>query len=196
MHGRRIDIRLIAMDRQCGDGRHARNGRGSPALPTPYDSMEKARRYDTVVGEWNARCGPDDGITQFIRRRGKEWVEGGQAAFEQRAQSVRGLQRYPTAKPALNGAETLRSICRADFETCEPGVRNEIRVRWTLFLPVNGRRAACPSLKVATIYEALSAQRTRSDRRDHSPNEPDRKRRADTPPVVPTSRPQIRQPAS
>lgn len=87
---------------------------------------DKAASYAKVIGEWNARLGPEDAPRHVTRRHENNRIEGDHAVLNHRLRTMRGFQGLSTAKGTLKGIETFRAIRRGDFHGCEIGANNEI----------------------------------------------------------------------
>ena len=133
-HGRLIDFRLTARRTASAARAFLRQARETVRLYQPLTIVtDKAKSYGKVIGEWNARLGPDDTIRHITRKHENNRIEGDHAVLKHRLRAMRGLQGLSTAKATLKGIETFRAIRRADFHDCEPGVLNEIRFVRNLF---------------------------------------------------------------
>ena len=87
---------------------------------------DKAHSYAKVIGEINARLGPDDVVRHVDRKYLNNRIESDHAALKQRLRPMRGFQTLAGAKAALAGIETFRTIRKGQFENCKTGVANEI----------------------------------------------------------------------
>ena len=133
-HGQLIDFRLTARRTASAARAFLRQARDTVRLYQPLTIVtDKAHSYARVIGEWNARLGPDDAIRHITRKHANNRIEGDHAILKHRLRPMRGLQSLSTAKATLKGVETFRAIRRADFDACEAGVLNEIRFVRSLF---------------------------------------------------------------
>jgi IS6 family transposase len=146
--GQLIDFRLTAR-RTAGAARaFLRQARETVRLYQPLTIVtDKAHSYGKVIGEWNARLGPDDAIRHITRKHesssvsersggsfvAKNRIEGDHAVLKHRLGPMRGFRGLSSAKATLKGVETFRAIRRAHFHGCEVGVLNEIRFVRSLF---------------------------------------------------------------
>ncbi|GFE67287.1 IS6 family transposase [Litoreibacter roseus] len=101
---------------------------------------DNARSCVKVIGEWNARSGPDDAIRHVTRKHLNNRIEGDHAVLKHRLTPMRGFHSLGSAKAVLKGVETFRATRRGHFAGCERGVANEIAFVWNLF--VDGKKTA------------------------------------------------------
>lgn len=80
------------------------------------------------MGEINDRIGPDGTIRHVNRKHLNSRIESDHAALKQRLRPMRGFRTLASAKAALAGIETFRTIRKGQFENCEIGVTNEIQI--------------------------------------------------------------------
>ena len=133
-HGRLIDFRLTARRTASAAKASLRQARESVRLCQSLTiATDKAHSYAKVIGEWNARLGPDGVIRHINRKHANNRIEGDHALLKRPLHPSRGQQRLWTDKAALRGVETFRAIRRADLEACETRACNEIRFMHGLF---------------------------------------------------------------
>ncbi|MGB3797834.1 MAG: hypothetical protein WA957_16220 [Alteraurantiacibacter sp.] len=86
-----------------------------------------------MIGEQDAGLGPDNGFRQVSRKHENNRIEGNRAIHKRRLRQMLCLPGLTTAKAALKGLETVRAIRRAEFDTCETGMLDEISFVRSLF---------------------------------------------------------------
>lgn len=94
---------------------------------------DKAHSCAKIIGEWNARSGPEDAPRHITRQHLNNRIEGDHAVLEHRLVPMRGPQSLRTAKATPKGFETFRAIRNGHFAGCEHGVANEIAFVRNLF---------------------------------------------------------------
>lgn len=132
--GQLIDFRLTA--RRTANAARAFMRQASDAVRCYHPQTivtDKARSYAKIIGEWNARSGPEDTIRHITRKHLNNRIEGDHAVLKHRLVPMRGLQSLTTAKAMLKGVETFRAIRNGHFAGCERGVANEIAFVRNLF---------------------------------------------------------------
>lgn len=132
--GQLIDFRLTARRNAKAARAFLRQARETVRLYHPLTIVtDKAHSYAKVIGEINARLGPEDVIRHIDRKHLNNRIESDHAALKQRLRPMRGFQTIAGAKAALAGIETFRTIRKGQLEACETGVANEIAFVANLF---------------------------------------------------------------
>lgn len=125
--GQLIDFRLTAKRNAKAARAFIRQAQEALRLYHPLTILrDKAHSYAKVIGEINARLGPEDAIRQVDRKSLNNKIESDHAALKQRLRPMRGFQTMAGAKAVLAGIETFHTIRKGQFENCAPGVANEI----------------------------------------------------------------------
>ncbi len=125
--GQLIDFRLTAKRDAKAARALLKQAREAVRLYHPLTIVtDKAHTYAKVIGEINARIGPEDAIRHVDRKYLNNRIESDHASLKQRLRPMRGFQTLVGAKAALAGFETFRTIRKGQFENCEIGVANEI----------------------------------------------------------------------
>lgn len=94
---------------------------------------DKAHSYAKVIGEINARLGPEDVVRHVDRKYLNNRIESDHVALKQRLRPMRGFRTPAGAKAPLAGIEAFRTIRKGQFENCKTGVANEIDFAARLF---------------------------------------------------------------
>ncbi|WP_442970410.1 DDE-type integrase/transposase/recombinase [Roseovarius sp. E0-M6] len=132
--GQLIDFRLTARRNSKAARSFLRQARETARLSHPLTIVtDKAHSYAKVIGEINARLGPEDAIHHVDRKYQNNRIESDHAALKQRLRPMRGFRTMAGAKAALAGIETFHKIRKGQFEDCEAGVANEISFVANLF---------------------------------------------------------------
>lgn len=132
--GQLIDFRLTAKRNAKAARAFMRQAQEAVRLYHPLTIVtDKAHSYAKVIGEINARLGPEGAIRHVDRKYLINRIESAHAALKQRLRPMHGFQTMAGAKAALAGIETFRTIRKGQFENCEPGVANEIYFLAKLF---------------------------------------------------------------